>query len=90
MADHSDPRRDEEEMKRVRRRERIYKGLEKMPLASFNFGEYRILRRFIEDRGCSEADITYIEEKIEEFNKRYPLRCKDCGAILADDPGHQC
>lgn len=57
------------EAKAAGRRERINEGLEKMPLSCFTFGEYRVLRRFIENRGCSEADIVFIENKIAEFEK---------------------
>lgn len=90
MADYSDPKRDEESRKRAERRELIYRGLEKMPLACFNFGEYRILRRFIENRGCSDGDISFLEGKIAEFEKNRPTHCKNCGTMLREDSDHRC
>ena len=84
------------EMRAAVRRDRIYKGLEKMPLSCFTFGEFRILRRFIENRGCSETDIVFIEGKIAEFESKSvsdrlrSMFCRNCGANIRNDSDHRC
>ena len=52
--------------KRIARRERIWIGLEGLPLSCFTVGEYQILRRFIENKGCTKEDLSCLEKKIEK------------------------
>ncbi len=85
-----DPKGADEHDRRIERRNRIWTRLENLPLSCFTFGEFRILRRFIEERGYSETDLSYLEEKIDDFLKKHPVYCFKCGAIRKEHPKHKC